>query len=149
MAPCEVRREFIGSSMERREWARRMDGGWSAAVVVGAHDGRGCTGTEVNDTRVRIAMREVELGMVGPWSVRREHPFCRSCDTKNLRNIKFPTNLRHTDVSQVYNISRSLQKPAVKTIHTEHTIPIDLGCPDGYLFPSHFYCFPSHEPRKP
>jgi hypothetical protein len=49
--------------------------GWSAVVVVGAQDGRGCARAKVNDRRVGIAMQEVEMGMVGPLSVRRERPF--------------------------------------------------------------------------
>jgi hypothetical protein len=52
-----------------------MDGGWSAVVVVGAQDGKGCARAKVNDRHVRIVMREVEMRMVGPLSMRRERPF--------------------------------------------------------------------------
>jgi hypothetical protein len=43
--------------------------------MVEAQDRRGCAGAEVNDMRVGIAMRELEIGMVGLWSMRRERPF--------------------------------------------------------------------------
>jgi hypothetical protein len=72
---------------------RRMRGGWSAVVVVGAHDGRRWAGgpgqgstTRRRQVGIGSAMRDGGRRMVNPAAVKRatRTSVCRSCATKIL-----------------------------------------------------------------